>query len=288
MPEGDTVWLAAKRLDAALAGQVLTRSDFRVPSLATVDLVGALVHEVRPRGKHLLARMTLDDSEVTLHSHFRMDGSWHLYRPGDRWAGPTHSIRAILGTADIDVVGYRMPVLELLSTKAEDTVVGHLGPDLLGPDWDESEALRRLRVDPSRAIGEALLDQRNLAGIGNLYKSESLFMRGVSPWASVGDVDAELPALVEQARKLLELNKDRSIQSTTGDLRRGGWHWVFERGGQPCRRCGTKVETAWQGEPPRARFTYRCPKCQPGEGPIPLSARDIVGLRTVGRTRYRP
>ncbi len=134
MPEGDTVYLAAKNLDAALAGSVLTVSDFRVPRYAEVDLVGVGVRSVVSRGKHLLTRF---DDGRTLHTHFRMDGSWHLYRPDTPWhGGPVWQVRAILGTADWRAVGYRLPVLELLATADEDTVVGHLGPDLLGPDWD--------------------------------------------------------------------------------------------------------------------------------------------------------
>jgi endonuclease VIII len=284
MPEGDTVWLAARRLHEALAGRPLTRSDFRVPQLATVDLTGREVSEVVSRGKHLLTRV-VDD--LTLHTHFRMDGSWHLYRRGERWkGGPGWQVRVLLENADWQAVGYRLPVVELLPRADEDQAVGHLGPDLLGPDWDLDEAVRRLAARPDREVGQALLDQRNLAGIGNLYKAEACFLHGVSPWTPVGAVP-DLPRLVGRARALLEHNRDWPQQITTGDARRGREHWVFERTGRPCRRCGTPVAGSEQGAPPYARLTYWCPRCQPGPAPAPTppAARPP---RPAGRTRYRP
>lgn len=191
MPEGDTVWQAARRLHDALAGRVLTRSDFRVPRYATVDLTGRTVLDVTPRGKHLLTRV---EGGLTVHSHLRMDGSWKVFAPGQRWSGgPAHQIRVILGTADRTAVGYRLPVLDILRTAEEQRAVGHLGPDLLGPDWDPERALDNLRADPPRALGEALLDQRNLAGIGNVYKSELCFLLGVTPWLPVGELPATGP-----------------------------------------------------------------------------------------------
>lgn len=283
MPEGDTVWLAARRLHDALAGRVLTGSDFRVPALATVDLAGRAVREVVSRGKHLLTRV---EPDLTLHTHLRMDGSWHLYRAGRRWSGgPAHQIRVVLTTAEWSAVGYRLPVVELLKTAEEDRVVGHLGPDLLGPDWDPAEALRRLRRAPDREIGAALLDQRNLAGVGNVYKTEACFLAGVTPWTPVRDV-ADLPRLVGLCRQLLETNKAGPGQVTTGDTRRGRGHWVFERSGQPCRRCGTAVLLGVQGEPPDERLAYWCPHCQRGPAPAPIRRADLA--RVLGRTRYIP
>jgi len=289
VPEGDTVWLAAKRMHEALAGRVLTSSDFRVPQLATTDLAGRVVREVVPRGKHLLTRLSAEGGHagLTLHTHFRMDGTWHLYRPGDRWrGGPAWQVRVVLENAEWQAVGYRLPVVELLETADEAEVVGHLGPDVLSDDWDADEAVRRLLADPEREIGMALLDQRNLAGLGNLYRTEVLFLRGLTPWTPVGDV-SDLAALVEKGRRLMLANRGHWEQSTTGSLRRGEHHWVFERTGQPCRRCGTRIVTAEQGAAPRARLSYWCPRCQLGPAATPVQAaarRD----RPVGRTRYPP
>jgi endonuclease-8 len=281
VPEGDTVWLAGTRMHASLAGQVLTRTDFRVPQLATTDLSGRTVLEVVPRGKHLLTRI---EGGLTLHTHFRMDGTWHLYDHGVRWTGGADwQVRVVLETATRVAVGYRLPVVELVATTAEHDVVGHLGPDLLGPDWDLDEALRRLRAAPAREIGLALLDQRVLAGLGNLYRCEALFLRGLTPWVPVGDVP-DLPALVSAGRRLMMANRERWEQTTTGSLRRGEDHWVFERSGKPCRRCGTRVLSAEQGEAPRQRITYWCPHCQQGPAPAPGPRRP----RPIGRTSYRP
>jgi len=284
MPEGDTVWLAGRRLHDALAGRPLTRSDFRVPQLATVDLSGRTVTEVVSRGKHLLTRI---DDDLTLHTHFRMDGSWHLYRHGDRWhGGPEWQVRVLLENADWQAVGYRLPVVELLPRDREADAVGHLGPDVLGPDWDAAEAVRRLAADPDREVGEALLDQRNLAGIGNLYKTESLFLHGTTPWTTVGAVP-DLPRLVDRAARLLEANKETVAQVTTGDPRRGRGHWVFERAGRPCLRCGTPVASAEQGRAPYQRISYWCPACQQGPAPTPAAPVRRAD-RPTGRTRYRP
>ena len=284
MPEGDTVWLAAKRMHEALAGRVLVRSDFRVPQLATTDLSGRAVLEVVPRGKHMLTRI---EGGLTLHTHFRMDGSWHLYRPGDRWqGGPAWQVRAVLENAEWQAIGYRLPVLELLETADENSAVGHLGPDVLADDWDLDEALRRLRAEPQREVGLALLDQRALAGLGNLYRTEVLFLRGLTPWVRVGDVP-DLPALVEKGRRLLLANRGHWEQSTTGSLRRDESHWVFERSGRPCRRCGTRILTAEQGQAPYARLTYWCPRCQVGPAPPPTRAPRRTE-RPLGRTKYVP
>ena len=267
MPEGDPVWLAGQRMREALAGRVLTTSDFRVPQLATTDLTGREVLDVVPRGKHLLTRI---EGGLTLHTHFRMDGTWHLYAPGARWSGGAEwQVRVVLANADWVAVGYRLPVVELLATDDESSVVGHLGPDVLGPDWDMDEALRRLRADPDREIGLALLDQRNLAGLGNLYRTEVLFLLGLTPWVRVADVP-DLPALVEKGRRLMVANRGHWEQTTTGSLRRGEDHWVFERPGDACRRCGARIQLAEQAEadhPERARLSYWCPRCQLGPTP---------------------
>ncbi|MGW3078221.1 DNA-formamidopyrimidine glycosylase family protein [Kitasatospora sp. NPDC001132] len=264
MPEGDSVYRVAAHLHEVLAGQPLTSADLRVPAHATADLIGRRVLEVAPRGKHLLARL---EGGLTLHTHLRMDGRWVLYRPGERWSGgPDREIRAVLGTDRGTAVGYRLPVVELLRTTDERRIVGHLGPDLLGPDWDPVEAVRRLLARPGRPVVEALLDQRNLAGIGNVYANELCFVAGVTPWTEVG----ELPhpdRLVERARQMLEANKLRPGHITTGDTRPGYQHWVYGRAGRPCPRCVTPVAAGRQGSPPRDRAVFWCPYCQRGPAP---------------------
>ncbi len=276
MPEGDTVWLTARRLDDALSGKVLTVSDFRVPEFAESDLTGRRVTETVSRGKHLLTRV----EDLTIHSHLKMEGSWHIYRVGTPWRSPAFQARVVLGTTERQAVGFRLGRIEVIPRRDEYTVVGHLGPDLLGPDWSLDEALARLRSHPGRPIGEALLDQRNLAGVGNMYKCEVCFLMGVHPDSPIGDIDC-LPQLVTRVQQLLDANKARADQSTTGDLRRGHELWVYGRRGRPCRRCGTKIREEvipaladrqrrqTPGAAPdqdRARESYWCPHCQPRRG----------------------
>jgi endonuclease-8 len=259
VPEGDTVWNTARSLDRALKGQHLTASDFRVPQLATVDLTGSTVLESVSRGKHLLLRLSRDGAtNLTLHSHLRMDGSWRVFPAAERWrGGPAHTVRVVLRTRAATAVGFHLHELALVPTAEEERLVGYLGPDLLGADWDAAEAVRRLSEQPDRPVAEALLDQRNLAGIGNYYKSELLFLRGVSPWTPVRDV-SDLAGMVALAHRLLAANRGRWTQSTTGSLRRGETSYVYGRRAAPCRRCGTPVDKAEQGE----RVTYWCPTCQ--------------------------
>jgi endonuclease VIII len=260
VPEGDTVWRACRRLNEVLAGRLLTRSEFRVPTLATTDLTGVAVRDVISRGKHQLFRFS---NEYTLHTHFKMDGVWKIYSRGRRWSGgPGHEIRAVLTTSDHDAVGYRLPIIELIPTESEESVVGYLGPDLLGSDWDPEEAVRRLAAQPERSIGEALLDQRNLAGIGNFYRSELLFLQGVHPRTPVGDV-AGLRRMVDRGQQLLHANRWRPEQSTTGDLRPGRRSYVYQRSGQPCRRCGTLIRSEDLGPAGEERRSFWCPHCQP-------------------------
>jgi endonuclease-8 len=254
VPEGDTVWRTARRLDETLTGATLTGTDFRVPAHALLDLGGEVVHGTVARGKHLLTRIGDDH---TLHTHLKMEGSWHLYRHDSRWRRPAHEARVVLRTADWQAVGFALGITEVLARADEHTVVGHLGPDLLGPDWDEDEALRRLLSDPRRAVGEAILDQRNLAGIGNMYRSEICFLSGVHPATPTAEVP-DLRGLVRRAKRVLETNKQRAMQSTTGDLGRGREHWVYRRERQPCRRCGTPVRRAEV----EGRGVYWCPRCQ--------------------------
>lgn len=264
MPEGDTVYWAARRLRDALAGATLRRTDFRVPRFATADLAGRAVEDVVPRGKHLFIRVA---GELTLHTHFKMDGAWHLYRHGERWRGPGWQARAVLATDDWVAVGFRLPVVELLPRGSETEIADRLGPDPLGPDWDATEALRRLTRDPARTISAALLDQGVMAGPGNVYRCELCFLRGLDPWTPVGTV-RDPGALVALVKRLFEANRDGHRRVTTGDARRGHELWVYSRRGLPCRRCGTPIR--YNDASPDAsrtgdaeRVTYWCPSCQP-------------------------
>jgi len=259
MPEGDTVWNTARVVERALVGDVLTGSDFRVPQLATSDLSGWTVASSGSRGKHLLLRVERGDEKLTLHSHLRMEGAWRAYRPGERWTGrPAHLIRVALKSARSVAVGYHLHELALLPTAEEAAHLAHLGPDLLGTDWDAAEAMRRIAEKPDVTIAEALLDQRNLAGVGNLYKAETLFLSGVWPWTKVAEVP-NLERTVKLAQKLVASNKGRWTQTTTGSLRRGETSYVYGRRAQPCRRCGSAIQKADLDE----RVTYWCPRCQP-------------------------
>ena len=259
MPEGDTVLRAARLLDRSLSGRVLTRTDFRVPQHATADLSGATITETRARGKHLLTRT---DRGFTLHTHLKMEGSWQVYRSGEKWRRPVSQVRVLLEAGATTAVGFSLGVVELIETAHEGQVVGHLGPDLLGPDWDEAEALRRLRADPDRELTAALLDQRNLAGIGNMYAAELCFTSGTHPRRPVRDV-SDLVRLVRRAKLMLEQNAERAVQSTTGNLRPRERMWVYRRDRSPCRRCGTPILVAMRGDPGRERAAYWCPNCQP-------------------------
>src|SRR5690606_23378855 len=226
VPEGDTVHLTAKRLRAALAGHVLQRGELRHPKLVEHDLSGRTVLDVRSVGKHLFTRF---DDDRSLHSHLRLDGSWHLYRPGMRWQRPAHQARAVLETAERTAVGFNLHDLELLPTAEEQRLVGHLGPDLLDPEWGEehaAEALRRFTARGASELGLVLLEQRVMAGMGNLYKTEVCFLLGLSPWTLVRDVP-DPAAAIALSRELLLRNADRPQQSTTGDLARGRQTWVF-------------------------------------------------------------
>lgn len=258
MPEGDTVYRAARQLNEALAGSVLAGCDIRVPAYATVDLTGETVHEVASRGKHLLMRV----GAFTIHSHLKMEGSWRLYRHGARWTRPAFEARIVLQTADWQAVGFALGELDVVPRDRESDLVGHLGPDLLGPGWDDAEAVRRLSQHPEQAIAVALLDQRSLAGLGNVYANELCFLRGMLPTRPVADVD--LPATVALARRLIVANRDRPERTTTGELRRGRRSWVYGRAGEQCRRCGTRIRHTRLGRTElEERDSYFCPHCQP-------------------------
>jgi endonuclease VIII len=256
MPEGDNVWQTARRL-SALTGEVLTRSDFRVPSLAPTDLAGRQVIETVSRGKHLLTRL---ENDVTIHSHLKMEGRWDVQPAGSRWRRPAHEARAVLVTDSHEAIGFSV-LLDVVPTTEEHTLVGHLGPDLLGPDWDAEEAVRRIAAGPDVPIGQALLDQRNLAGLGNVYRAEICFLAGLDPRTPVRDVP-DLPRLVTRAHQLITANRDRPDRITTGDRRPGRRLWIYRRRG-PCLRCGTAIEVGELGPEGQERALWWCPRCQP-------------------------
>ncbi|OSC27661.1 DNA glycosylase [Mycobacterium vulneris] len=250
MPEGDTVWHTAAVLREHLVGGTLTRCDIRVPRFATVDLTGQVVDEVLSRGKHLFIRV----GAASIHSHLKMDGSW---RVGNRPARVDHRARIILETDSVRAVGVDLGVLEVLERERDGDAVAHLGPDLLGEDWDPALAAANLMADPDRPIAEAMLDQRVLAGVGNVYSNELCFLFGHLPTAPVRDI-ADPRRLVSRARDMLWLNRFRWNRCTTGDTRTGRQLWVYGRSGQACRRCGTRINFDDSGE----RVTYWCPSCQ--------------------------
>ena len=246
MPEGDAVRRTARRLARELDGRTLTRSDFRVPQHVTADLAGAAVVGTVARGKHLLTRV---DSGVTLHTHLKMEGSWRTFEAGRRWNADAHEIRVVLETDGPTAVGYRLGIVELIPTEREEDVVGHLGPDLLGPGWDEDEALRRLHEHDDAPVFEAIRDQTLLAGVGTIYAAEVLFVMGVAPETPVGDVP-DLTRTVRRVRQMLDQEWSR-----TGRMS------VYRQ--QLCRRCGTRVRVDQLGPLGRERSAYWCPSCQP-------------------------
>jgi endonuclease VIII len=269
MPEGDTIARTADVLRAALVGRTITlaRSQSqpgmrRVPDLS--GLVDRAVTAVEARGKHLLIAF---EGGYTLRTHMRMTGSWHRYRPGERWHRPRASASVILETPESVAVAFSAPVVELL-TDAElrrSAALGRLGPDLLAAEFDPAEGLSRLRALDATALGDALLDQWAVAGMGNVYKSEVPFLERLDPWARVSSfTDEELRGALETARRLLRANTRGGARVTTGSRARGEELWVYGRAGRPCRRCGTPVRSARQGE--LARLTYWCPRCQPARG----------------------
>jgi endonuclease VIII len=250
MPEGDTVWHTAAVLRQHLLGGTLIRCDIRVPRFATVDLTGQVVDEVVSRGKHLFIRV----GWASVHSHLKMDGSW---RVGNRGLRADHRARIILETETVRAVGVDLGVLEILERDQDGDAVAHLGPDLLGEDWDPRRATANLTARPDRPIADALLDQRVLAGVGNVYCNELCYVTGHLPTAPVSAL-ADPHRLVSRARDMLWINRFRWNRCTTGDTRAGRQLWVYGRAGQSCRRCGTPINYDDSGE----RVTYWCPSCQ--------------------------
>jgi endonuclease-8 len=265
MPEGDTIYRTAEVLRAALVGRRIVAARAppgpgvrRVADLSR--LAGSTVSSVEARGKHLLIGF---DNGLTLRSHLRMRGSWHRYRLGEPWRRPVRRATAVLETAESVAVAFDTPVVELLTDAGlrRSTSLRSLGPDLLAPSFDAGEALRRLRDRGRMELGDALVDQGAVAGIGNVYKSEVAFIERLDPWATVDRFDDDqLGAALRTARRLMQANTRGGARVTTGRQARGESLWVYGRAGRPCRRCGTHVQSARQGD--LARLTYWCPRCQ--------------------------
>jgi endonuclease-8 len=259
------VWRTAHRLHEALAGGVVVRWDMRWPALATTDQTGATTLEVVSRGKHILQRL---DSGLTLHSHLRMEGQWRIERPDERRSAARRpDARAVVGTDRWTAVGLRLGMLDLVSTAEERRLVGHLGPDLLGPDWDADLAVANLQRS-GLPVAVALLDQRNLAGIGTMWASEALFLERVHPWSRTDELDEErLQQVVARAHRLLDVARRGSVPSSTGSARPGANTYAHGRSGRPCRRCGTTMRVAASEAGPRSRTIFYCPQCQGGLAP---------------------
>lgn len=273
MPEGDTIFRAARTLHLALAGQAVTRFASDYPALTRIHedapLTGRVVARVYAQGKHLLIEFS---GGLTLRTHMRMHGSWHIYRPGESWQLPRRDARIVVETAAFVAVGFNVPIAELLDDRqrARQDDLRALGPDLLADAFDEEEAVRRLQARGDEDVADALLNQRAVAGIGNVYKSETLFLERVHPGTPVRGVSEEtLRALLRTARTLLKANVAdataeivtwRGLRRTTGRTDPAERLWVYGRRGQPCRRCGTSISYRKTG--PDARGTYWCGTCQ--------------------------
>ena len=248
MPEGDTILRTARALERALGGKTVTKFESVFPRLLRVDdetpLRGRTIERVTASGKHLVIAFSGD---LLLRTHMRMNGSWHIYRTGERWRRPHSDMRIVIGTDDFEAVGFNIPVADFHRGKVAD--LGSLGPDILKDDFDADDAVRRIREHPGEEIANVLLNQRVVAGIGNIYKSEALFAAKVNPFARAGSLDdAALTRILKHARSMMR-------RAANGPRVRFA---VYERSGQPCRRCGSRIEYRKQGID--ARGTYWCPK----------------------------
>lgn len=278
MPEGDAIFRTARTLHRALAGRVVTRFESVLPAVARVHedtpITGRRVERVEAAGKHVLIRF---EGNLVLRTHMRMNGSWHIYRPGEHWRRPRRDMRIVVGTDAYEAIAFNVPVAEMLDGRSEPRQrdLRAMGPDLLGDAFDEDEAVRRVRQRGGEAIADVLLNQRVVAGIGNVYKSEVLFICRIDPFAPAADVaDTRLVHALGTARKLLRANVSSLGGGITtyigyrrGRSRDGSQNrYVYGRAGKPCRRCGTPIQVRAQG--PHARLTYWCPKCQGSSGGI--------------------
>ena len=255
MPEGDTIFRAARTLNTALAGRTVTRFETVLAHLASVDdqepITGRTIEQVVPHGKHLIIDFS---GGLHLRTHMRMNGSWHIYRPGERWKKRRDEMRVVIATDDWVAVAFNVPVAEFLDDRAivRQNDLRHIGPDVLGDTFDAGEAFRRIRARADTEIADVLLNQRVIAGVGNIWKSETLFACRVNPFMLVADLtDEQVHCLVTSARTLMQ-------RSTTAESRTN--IAVYSRGGDPCRRCKTPIASRKQGID--ARLTYWCPRCQ--------------------------
>ena len=287
MPEGDTVWRTASRLHQALAGREIIESDLRWPGdIATADLSGRATLEVVSRGKHILHRV---EGGLTLHSHLRMEGQWRVEATRgleDSWRR-NPQLRALVAAQDWTALGLRLGMLDLVPTTREGELVGHLGPDVLGPDWDPVRAVDNV-AGAGVPIGQALLDQRNLAGVGTMWCAEVLFLERVPPWSPANELPRDVvERVVARVHRLIDIGRRQAVQSSTGSHQPGESHYVHARSGRPCRRCGTTVRVAPIGEPTRERTMFYCPGCQGGLGPTDDGRRQVPlgSSRGAGRSR---
>jgi endonuclease-8 len=254
MPEGDTLYRTAETLRRWLGGREITGARTRVAGFPALRLVGQRVEAIEARGKHLLFRL---DSGQTLHTHLRMSGSWHVYPAGQHWRRPESQARLVVEAGDRVAVCFNAPTVELLQPKAEGAhpSLGRLGPDILAADLDQAEVRRRARTrPPDMPLGELLLDQQVVAGIGNIWRCEALFVEHRNPWTERQKLtDEELDELITTAAKLMRA----SVTALPGTIA----HAVYRRAGRPCRRCGSLIESKRLGD--NARTAYFCPSCQP-------------------------
>jgi len=273
VPEGDTIFRAAQTLHRALAGSIVTRFESVFPALNRIDhdrpLAGRTIESVSARGKHLLMAFSGD---LVLRTHLRMHGSWHIYRPGERWQRSAQDMRIIVQTSRFVAVGFNVPIAELLTSRdlSRHKELQAIGQDLLAATFDVDEVIRRLRAHDGDAIGDALLNQRIVAGIGNVFKSEILFITRTDPFQAVSALsDDDLRRIVDESRRQLNANVLTRSQTlspafgrrTTRSLDPSAKLWVYSRGGKPCRICGRPIQARKTGLD--ARLTYWCPQCQP-------------------------
>jgi endonuclease-8 len=274
MPEGDTIYRAARTLHRALSGHVVERFESVFPGLTRVHddqpITGRTIERVTAAGKHVL--MYFSGGHI-LRTHMRMNGSWHIYRPGETWQRARRDMRVLVATKEFEAVGFNIPVAEFVKTRDLDRhdELRHLGPDLLGDTFDRTEAIRRIREHSETAIGDVLLNQRVMAGVGNVYKSEVLFACGMNPFARVDALtDGQVDYLVDTARRFLQSNVTERLapMTTYSGYRRTTRHddraerlWVYGRARKACRKCGSAIQVKASGND--ARLTYWCPVCQP-------------------------